>query len=141
MPRLNHNSVNRIKKQLVQTVSFQKMTKFAQRCFIRHCFRHEVNACECPHGVAVINGILSSRVGQVEPDLKQIHPQHLFNSHGRTTTLPFGIVRFNHTNPLLPRYDLVHDFKKFLSLGFLLAEVVFDIRKCFLLHFLAPPLL
>ena len=38
-------------------------------------------------------------------------------------------------------YDLVHDFKKFLSLGFLLAEAVFDIRKCFLLHFLAPPLL
>ena len=69
---LHHNTVDCVEKQLVQSVCFQKMTEFAQRCFIRNRLRHEVNACEFSHGVAVVDGVLGRRVGQVEPDLKQI---------------------------------------------------------------------
>ena len=137
---LYHDAVDCIEKQFVQAVCLQKMTEFAQRCFIRNRFRHEVNACEFSHGIAVVNGVFSSRVGQVEPDLKQIHPQHFFNAHGRTATFSLGIVGFDNTNPLIPGNDLVHDFQKFLPLRFLFAEAVFDIRKCFLfLHRHTPP--
>ena len=115
------------------------MTEFAQRCFIRNRLRHEVNACEFSHGIAVVDGVLGRRIGQVEPDLKQIHPQHFFNVHGRPATLPIGVVGFNHADPLVSGNDLVHDFQKFLPLRFLLAVAVFDVRKCFLLHFLVPP--
>lgn len=101
----------------------------------------ENNTCEVPHGIAVIYGILGCQVGQVKPNLKQIHPQHFLNSHGRTTTLPLGIAGLDNIYPFIPRNDLVHDFQKFLSLGFLPAAVVFHIGKCFLLHCLAPPLL
>lgn len=139
---LYHDAVDCIKEQLVQAVCFQKMTEFAQRCFIRNRFRHEVNTCEFSHGVAVVDGVLGRRVGQIEPDLKQIHSQHFFNAHGRTATFSLRVVGFDNTNPLIPGNDLVHDFQKFLPLRFLLAEAVFDIRKCFLfLHHHTPPLL
>lgn len=46
---LHHYPVDRVKKQLVQAVFFQKMAELAQGRFIRHCFRHEVNAREFPH--------------------------------------------------------------------------------------------
>ena len=36
MSGLHHNPVDRIEKQLVQTIRFQKMAEFAQCCFIRH---------------------------------------------------------------------------------------------------------
>ena len=45
-----------------------------------------------------------------------------------------GIVGLDDTNPLVPGNDFVHDFQKLLPLGFLLAEAVLDIGKCFLLH-------
>ena len=123
-----------VKKQLVQTVSFQKMVELTQGCFVWHCFCHEVNACEFPHGIAVVDSILGSRIGQVEPNLKQIHPQHFFNAHGRTSTLSLGIVGLDDTNPLVSGNDFVHDFQKLFPLRFLLAEAVLDVCKCFLLH-------
>ena len=39
---LYHNSVYRFEKQLVQAVRFQQMAEFAQRCFVRHGFLHEI---------------------------------------------------------------------------------------------------
>ena len=78
---------------------------------------HEVNSCEFSHGIAVVDSVLSRRVGQVKPDLKQIHPQHFLNAHGRTAALPLGVVGFDHADPLAPGNDLVHDFQKFLSLA------------------------
>ena len=80
---LHHYPVDRVKKQLVQAVCFQKMTELAQRCFIRHCFRHKVNACEFSHGIAVVDGIFGRWVRQIEPDLKQVHPH--------VQSEPFGI--------------------------------------------------
>ena len=77
-------------KKLVQTIYFQEMAEFAQCCFIRHCLRHEVDAREFPHGVAVVDGILGCRVEQVEPNLKQIHPQHLLNPHEWRPRFPLG---------------------------------------------------
>ncbi|MDE7218637.1 MAG: hypothetical protein K2O45_03310, partial [Oscillospiraceae bacterium] len=50
-----------------------------------------------------------------------------------------GIVGRNDACPLLPRDDVIHNLQKFFSLRFLLAAAVLHIRKCFLLHFRAPP--
>ena len=71
---LHHDSDDRVKKQLVQATFLQNVAEFAQRCFIRHGFRHKVNACEFLHDVVAVDGVPGSRSGQVEPDLKQIHP-------------------------------------------------------------------
>ena len=78
-------------------------------------------------------------VGVIEP----------YYPNGKRGRPPMGIEKmlrmyllqiwFNHANPFIPRDDLLHDFQKFLPLRFLLAVAVFDVRKCFLLHFLVPP--
>ena len=141
MSGLHHYPVDRIEIQLVQTMRFQQMAKVAQSGFVWYGFRHKVNAREFSHGIAVVYGILGCRIGKVEPDLKQIHPQHFLNTHGRTTTLSLGIVGLDYTYSFVPENDLVHDFQKFLPLRFLLAEAIFDICKGFLFHCLAPPLL
>lgn len=61
------------KKQIVPVVGFLKKVNFAQRCFIRHGFRHEVNACEFKHGITAIYSTIGSRVGQIKLDLRRIH--------------------------------------------------------------------
>ena len=50
-------------------------------------------------------------------------------------TLPRGVVGLDLVYPLLQGNDLIHNFQKFLPLGFLLAEAILDVCKCFLLHF------
>ena len=140
VPRCHHNPVDCIKKQLIQAICLQQMTEFAQGRFIWNGFCHKLNARKFPHGIAVIDCILSRRIRQVKPNLKQIHPQHFLDSHGRTATLPLGVVWFDYTNPFFPGDNLIHDFQKFFPLGFLLAVAVLDVCKCFLLHCPAPPL-
>ena len=62
MPGLHHNSVDCIEKQLVQTICLQQMAEFAQRCFIRNSFRHEVNAREFSHGIRKVNSFFENNL-------------------------------------------------------------------------------
>ena len=61
-----------------------------QRCFIWHSFCHKVDTREFPHGIAIVNSILGGWVRQVEPDLKQIHPQHFLDPMGGRLRFPAG---------------------------------------------------
>ena len=68
MTGLHHDTVNCVKKQLVQTVCLQQMAEFTQCCFIWHGFCHEVDTREFPHGIAIVNSILggwSDRLNQI----------------------------------------------------------------------------
>lgn len=49
------------------------------------------------------------------------------NSHGRTTTLPTGVVGFNDPTPLILGNDLLHDFQKFPP------HLVFFLRQLYLM--------
>ena len=65
---LHHDTVNCVKKQLVQTVCLQQMAEFTQCCFNWHGFCHEVDTREFPHGIAIVNSILggwSDRLNQI----------------------------------------------------------------------------
>ena len=55
--------------------------------------------------------------------------------------LPLGIIGFNNSHPFIPRYDLIHVFKKLFPFGFLLPEAVFDVSEGPLLYYIAPPFL
>lgn len=63
-----------------------------------------------------------------------MHPQHFLDTHGWTATLSLGMVGLDYASLLIPGNDLVHGFQKFLPLGFLLAETVFNVGKCFMFH-------
>ena len=103
-------------------------------CLVWHIPRHEVDACESTHGIAIVNRVLRRRVRQVEPDLKQIHPQHFLDPHRWASAFSGWIVWLNDSYPLVPRDDFIHDFQKFFPLCFLLPAAVFHVRKCFLFH-------
>ena len=81
----------------------------------------KVDPHEFTHGIAVVNGVFHSLVGQAEPALQQVHPQHSLDLNGRTASFPTGVVRHYQGYPLVPRDDLIHDFQKFFPLRFLLA--------------------
>ena len=117
----------------------QQMTELAQCRLIRHALCKEVDTGEFPHGIAVINCVFRCRVRQMEPYLEQVHPQHFLDPHWRTASFPLGIVGRNDAHPLLPWDDVFHNLQKLFSLRFLLAPAVLHIRKCFLVHFKAPP--
>ena len=117
------------------------MPEFAQRCFIRYQFFHKVDTGESPRGIAVINRVLCSRTRKLEPDLRQVHPQHFFDDHERTAALSFGMIRRYYLCSFNLWYDLIHDFRKLFPLCFLLPDAVFDVSEGLLLHCHAPPCL
>ena len=138
---LHHDPVDCFKECLVQIVFLQKPPELEQRRCIRGIFLKEINPDESAHGIAVVDRILNAFIRQIEPALKQIHPQHLFNSLRRSATLSARIIRLDILHPFLPWDDFVHDLEKLLALGFAFPCAVFHVADGLLLHSDAPPLL
>ena len=109
------------------------VSELQQGCRIRNLFRHKIYAKKTTHGVAVIYGVLCPFVGQVEPCLHQIHPQHRLDTPNRSPMLSLRIVRSDHFYPCFPRDDLFHLVEKFLPLRRLFPVSVFNIRQCYLI--------
>ena len=84
------------------------VSELQQGCRIRNLFRHKIYAKKTTHGVAVIYGVLCPFVGQVEPCLHQIHPQHRLDTPNRSPMRSLRIVRSDHFYPCFPRDDLFH---------------------------------
>ena len=123
-----------VSKNLLSDVVFLKqMAELQQGCRIRNLFRHKIYAKKTTHGVAVIYGVLCPFVGQVEPCLHQIHPQHCLDTPNRSPMLSLRIVRSDHFYPCFPRDDLFHLVEKFLPLRRLFPVSVFNIRQCYLI--------
>ena len=79
-------------------------------------------------------------IRQIKPDLKQVHPQHFFSTHRRTSSFSLGIIRFNYACPFIPWNHFIHDLKKFFSSCLLFTAAVLNVSKRSLLHFFSPPL-
>ena len=62
----------------------------------------------------VIDSVLSGRIRQIKPDLKQVHPQHFFDTHRRTSSFSLGIIRFNDARLCIPWNDFIHDPQEIL---------------------------
>ena len=97
-----------INKMIFPRWFFQQMQKLQQGGCIRNLLLQKIDPYEVPHRVAVVDRIFESFVRQVEPDLKQVHPEHYFNHTWRTAALPLGIVRKNLVAPVSPWNDVIH---------------------------------
>ena len=82
-----------IKHRLSQFMFFQQMAEFQQCRRVRYALIQKVDSHKLTHGIAVINCILYAFIGQIEPYLQQIHPQHDLNPSWRTAAFAFGIKR------------------------------------------------
>ena len=99
MTGFHHDAVDCFKECLVQIVLLQKPPELEQRRCIRSIFLKEINPHEFAHGIAIVDSVLNAFVRQDEPALKQIHPQHLFNSLRRTAALSARIIRRDIGHP------------------------------------------
>ena len=85
---------------------------------VRHVFFKKVDPHEFTHGIAVVYGVLHTLIGQIEPALQQVHPQHDLDLNGWTSSFPAGVVGHDQRHPFLPWNDLVHDLQKFFPFCF-----------------------
>lgn len=46
-------------------------------------------------------------IRQIKPDLKQVYPQHFFDTHRRTSSFSLGIIRFNYAYPWATVFSFV----------------------------------
>ena len=65
-----------------QIVRFKQPAEFQQRGGVRHAFGTQVNAGKPAQGLAVVDRVFESFVGQAIPLLEEIHPQHPLQPDG-----------------------------------------------------------
>ncbi len=93
---------------LAQLVSLQQATKLQQRGRVRHPLAAQVDADKATQRRAVQQRLLARRIGQIEPVLHEVHPQHALQPHRGTTVARLRVVRLDHPAQLTPRHDLLH---------------------------------
>src|SRR6185503_14274577 len=93
------------------------MAEMENRRLIRERILSEVDADEATHGLAVVERFLRSRIGEIEPLLQKVDPQHALKRDRRSAALAFGIVRRDQREQHGPRHDSVHLGQEPLALG------------------------
>ena len=122
-------------------VFFQQMPELQQGGCIWNLFFQEVDSYEVPHRIAVVDRIFKTFVRQIEPDLKQVHPEHYFDPAWRTAALPGGIIRLNLADPISPWNNVVHFLKELLLLSDTFPSTIFHVAESNLIHALNPLIL
>ena len=61
--------------------TLRKMAELQKRSSIRYLLLDKIHVHEFAERIAVIDCVLYALIGEVEPNLKQIHPQHFLNAH------------------------------------------------------------
>ncbi|SDE51725.1 hypothetical protein SAMN05444679_12436 [Variovorax sp. CF079] len=95
-----------------------------QRRAVGHALSAQINAHEAAQCRAVQQRLFTSLIGQVEPVLHEVHPQHALQAHWRAAVAGLRVVRFDHLAQCVPGNDLVHRRKEHIALG--CSEVLFE---------------
>src|ERR1019366_2913508 len=101
-----------LKQPLPQLVLLQQMTELAHRGLVRHRFSPQIDAHKLPHPRRIVQRFFHSGVGQVEPLLQKVNPQHPLRPHRRPPIPHLGIHRFDQRTQLRPRHHLLHLLQK-----------------------------
>ena len=102
---------------LPEMVFLKQMTELQDGRFIRHRLPAEVDTHEPAHGDRFIQGLFRSRIGEVEPLLEKIDPEHAQKPHRRPTVLALRVIGCDHRAKVLPGHDLLHVRKELLATG------------------------
>jgi hypothetical protein len=132
------------KQRLTQLLVLQQTAELQQRRCVGHSLASQIDSNKPPQRRAVEQRVFARGIGQVEPVLHEIHPQHPFKAHRRAAVAGLRVVRRNHLAQLRPRHDLLHGRQEHITprrLAVLLVLRVLIGRHCqgLLLHFNATP--
>ena len=118
-----------------QLVRFEQMAKLEQRRRIRRRFPPQVEAHKLADGLAVVERIFDTFVGQSQALLHDVHAQHPFQANRRTSA-PFAlrIERRQCRKQIGPRRDPIQLRQEALPPRRLALRRVFQVSKTFLHH-------
>ena len=132
-PSLTLEDLGLRREQLLpDLVGFEQVSEVEQRGRVRDLLDREVQVHEPPHRIGVVDRVLDSLVGEVEPDLEQVHPQHRGDRLGLATRLarPIGVVaRLDQPHPRRPRDRGIHRLQELLTPRDPPTVAVLDISK------------
>ena len=114
-PMLLQIPVDQREDALAQTVPFQQVTELAHRGFVWRRLAAQVDGHEVTHRQRVVHRILDARIGQVEPGLEEVNPQHPLHPDRRTALAAVRIVRLDQPHQLAPWNHQFHRSQKLRS--------------------------
>lgn len=110
-------SIHGLEERRPEPMRFQQMPEPTDRGFVGNRFPPQVNADERTHGQRVVQGLLDRRIGEVEPLLQEIDPEHLVDPHGASARpLRLRIHRLDHRAQRLPEHHPSHCCEKHVTL-------------------------
>ena len=107
-PLRGEQLLDRLEDRRGQPVLLEQVAEAQDRRLVGHHVVPELDAGEPPHRLAVVDRVLGLRVGEIEPLLQEVDPQHLLEPQ-RLPPLPgLRIVRLDQREQLRPRDHGVH---------------------------------
>ena len=101
-----------LEQGLSEVVALKQMPKAADRGFVRRRAFPEVEAHEALHRDRIVEHVLGSRVGEIEPLLEKVNAQHHLQFSGRTAVAGDRIDRRDQLTQFRPGNDTVHLVQK-----------------------------
>ncbi len=111
-PMLGQIRVDPGEEALAQLMPFEQMTKLAHRRLVQRGLAAKVDTDKAAHRRRLVERVLNRRIGQVEPLLKQVNPQHPFQTDRRPSLIRVRVMRLDQRHQLRPRNHLLHLRKK-----------------------------
>ena len=124
---------------LTQFVRLKHATEFEQRRRVRYGLATQVNTHKATQAGAVVECLFAGKVGQIEPVLHEVNPQHAFQTNRRTAIAAFRIMRLDDRAQFGPRHDRVHRVEKLVAprafaVSLETRTLIGCHRQCLLLH-------
>jgi len=111
-----------LEQLILQLVFLEEVTEEEDRRFIGDTVPEQINAEEFLEGVAVVDGILHSRIRKVVPLLEKVDFEHEQQFLPLSARCFFWIVRSKHVEKILPGDDGFHLVQEFLASKLLLVS-------------------
>src|ERR1019366_7030214 len=96
--------------------------------FVRHRRAPKINAAEAAQDWRLVKCVFGSGIGEREPVLQKVNPQHNTEANRLTSLTSLGIVWRDAHFQLSPRNDGLHGRKKVFAAA--LASIIFKTRLC-----------
>jgi len=118
-----------IEQYFGQFVLLQPMAEVQHRRRLRNRRYRQVDAGKAPQGLAVVQRVLQSFVGQPVPLLQKVQPQHPLQPNRRPAALALRVERPQTINQPRPRHHPLHLGQKLVAPRLLFLAGVFCLRK------------
>ena len=102
--------------------------------FVGHRLPTEVDVRETARGNRFIQGFLGPRVGEIEPLLEEVNPEHALKTYGRPAVLALGIMGRDHRAQIRPGHHLLHVGEELLATGGFAVDFEGSGGQCGLAH-------